>query len=701
MVKQALYVAAVVLLVIAGAFAWDYASFLRSRSVRAQSEGAATTAELRAQLDEVLSRIGNEATQLAERLGRDLGPEDVQRIVRQGALAIPELQGVTACYEPFAFDPDRRLYCPYYDKGTQRWIYVEDSYDYTVEDDPGTAWYVDVRKHGARWVEPYYARAGKDWYVDYGVPFHYGSGPKKGEVRGTITMSFVVRGFKELVHGMALGRTGYGIITSPKGKFLAHPLDGHVGTATLSEVRPNVPEPLGEAFAAMERGESGQIVFHDVEHDDEGLFFYDRIPSSGWGLGVMFFKDDLLNDRHTLDQYTIQLSFVISLVLVCLLATWFARDYLDPIEIGALSLLGSLLLLGNIALVGYLRHSAERTLEPDESPPVVDLDSIDRFVARLHQVADERRDQKLIPVPTGLYVERMEFVDGYNVNLSGRLWQKYPVEIVDKVEPGFRFTQTSPFAEAANIILASRERIAGKEGEQQYVLVAWDFRVTLLMNFDYSEYPLDKRHIDIAIVPMHRRDNLMFVPDLSSYTSTAPSDRIGLSPRVAVPGSQVVASYYSFSIEGYPTDFGVGNKGQFEAVPILRFNVDMRRRLLNEFVTYLIPIIVVLLMMFMLILACRKTNNRQGIIESMAAFFFVLTFSHIDLRSATLSPDLMYMEHFYFVTYTMIVLSTFNLISYTGERPSVFDRNHNRAYKALFFPVFFTLIFAGTVWRFY
>ncbi|MEO0603359.1 MAG: hypothetical protein AAF211_18110, partial [Myxococcota bacterium] len=437
------------------------------------------------------------------------------------------------------------------------------------------------------------------------------------------------------------------------------------------------------------------------EQNDEGLFFYDRIPASGWGIGVMYFKNDLLDDRQALDQHTIRLTLVLSLALVCLLATWFARDYLDPMEIASLSVIGSLLLLGNIVLVGHLRHVAERTPEPGESPAVVDLSAIDRFVTRLHTEADALRRERLVPVPIGIYVERMEFVDGYNLNLSGRLWQKYPKDLVDEVDAGFRFTQTSPFAEAALIELAKREPIDAKEGQTQYVLLGWDFRVTLLMNFDYSAYPLDKRHIDIEIAPLSRSDGTVFVPDLGSYTSTGPSERIGLSPRVQVPGSEVAASYFSFSIEDYPTDFGVGNKGQFESVPSLRFNLDMRRRLINEFVTYLIPIIVVLLMMFMLILACRKTGNRQGIIESMAAFFFVLTFSHIDLRSATLSPDLMYMELFYFATYAMIVLSTFNLISYTADKPSVFDRNGNLAYKALFFPLFFSMIFVGTLWRFY
>ncbi|MEO0600072.1 MAG: hypothetical protein AAF211_01475, partial [Myxococcota bacterium] len=272
MVKYALYATAVLLLVAAGGLGWDYLTFLEERDLAAKVQGAATTAELRTQLDDVLTRIGAEADKLAEQLGNgDHSPEEVLRIVREGSLAVPELQGVTACYEPYAFDPERRLYCPYYDKVTQTWIYVEDSYDYTVEGEAGTAWYTKVRQDGARWVEPYYARAAGGWYVDYGAPFTYRSGPRKGEVRGTITMSFEVRGFKELVHGMALGRTGYGMITSSGGMFLAHPLDANVGTKGLKDLIPTVPEELRAGFEAMLGGETGVLAYDDDEQNDEGL----------------------------------------------------------------------------------------------------------------------------------------------------------------------------------------------------------------------------------------------------------------------------------------------------------------------------------------------------------------------------------------------------------------------------------------------
>lgn len=94
-------------------------------------------------------------------------------------------------------------------------------------------------------------------------------------------------------------------------------------------------------------------------------------------------------------------------------------------------------------------------------------------------------------------------------------------------------------------------------------------------------------------------------------------------------------------------------------------------------------------MVFILLHACTKTAERQGVIESMAAFFFVLIFSHIDLRKEVVTADLIYMEYFYFISYFLLILATFNLITYTKDKSKIFDFNDNQLFKAFFFPIFF------------
>lgn len=106
-------------------------------------------------------------------------------------------------------------------------------------------------------------------------------------------------------------------------------------------------------------------------------------------------------------------------------------------------------------------------------------------------------------------------------------------------------------------------------------------------------------------------------------------------------------------------------------------------------------------LIYILTLASEKTEARQGIIESMAAFFFVLIFSHIDLRKDVVTPDLIYIEYFYFTTYLMIILSTANLIAYTKSQTSLFDFNENQIYRTVYFPIFLAIILVITLWKFY
>ena len=702
MIKKILYLVAILLFLVLSYMVYDYFAFTKYRNQLAHDKGLETTLDLRKQVNDILSKISAEGGRLAELFGsNEYSAEEIEKIIKESALSIQEIQGVTACYEPDAFSSSQRLYCPYYNKGSRSYIQVEDSYDYSVIG-KGTAWYTSVRDNGAKWVEPYFANAAQDWYVDYGIPFYYSSGAKKGKIRGTITMSFVCSGFKNLIHGLSLGKTGYGIITSTGGTFLAHPTNEYIGTVNLdSLIGQEKNQELVGVYQAILEGKTGDVEFYDKTQEDQTLFFYDKIPTSDWGIGLLFYKNDLLGDTTELNRRYIKIALVLSAFFLILLAIYFNKDFLNEREIWVLSVLGSILLLVNIVLIGYLQHSSNQSHSTNKSPPLTDVASLNSFVEQQHARSETLKLPKSIPVPTGIYIQRMEFEDSYNLNVGGTIWQKYPLDFVDKIKVGFRLPQISPFAEASYIEESYRKEIAPKEDENGFLLVGWDFRVTLRLNFKYGNFPLDKRHINIEILPLDNNDHLIFTPDLASYNYTNPSKKSGINNRIEISGSEVLASYFNYSIESYDADFGYGTKEIFEKVPVLHYNVQLRRKLLNAFVTYLIPIFVVLFMMFILIISTSKSVEKQGIIESMAAFAFVLVFSHIDMRKEIVTADLIYIEYFYFATYLLIVISTYNLVTYAKVNSKNFDFNDNQIFKAVFFPIFYILILIVTLVKFY
>ena len=704
MLKKTLHLIGLILLILLGWVIYDFSVFSAERTERIQAQATATTVQLRDEIGSLLTRVTDEGQRLAKLFGEnDYSSDEIRNLLKESSLSIAEIQGVTAAFEPFAFDKKTKLYSPYYDKGSQSFIQVEDSYDYSKAGSSKTAWYTEVRDKGMRWVEPYYGAAAANWYVDLGVPFNYATGPKSGKVRGTITVSFLCKDFGKLIHQISLGRTGYGIITTPKGIFLAHPDPDLVGKTSLNEwvSASKHPRDFNLACEKLLAGETGLVDYRDDEDHERAIFCYDQIPESGWGIGMSFLESDLLSDQRSVTRRYIHVSILGSLLLVCVLAIVYSFDDLDYTEIWRLSAISTVLLAANIVLIGRLEHQSERPKNEHVSYPISDYSTLQSFVQKQHERSEELKRTAAVSIPTGIHIQRMDFQDSYNLNIGGTIWQRLPRDADSEVTPGITFPQTSPFAEASLIEESYRREFDGKEGEEGYLLIGWNYRVTLQLNFEYSDFPFDKRQIDIEISPADTAGQVMLVPDLSSYRQTNPSSLPGMGDSIVLSGNEITESYFNFSTEQSSTDFGFGAELGRNRVPVLHFNVYLRRNLLNVSVTYLIPIAVALMMIFILLLACRKTTERQGIIESMAAFIFVLIFSHIDLRKEVVTGELIYLEYFYFITYAMVLLTTFNLIAYTLNKTKLFDFNENQVFKAIYFPLFFFAVLVVTLVKFY
>ncbi|RKQ69187.1 cache domain-containing protein [Litorimonas taeanensis] len=693
------------LLLTAGFLAFNvisYGRYVKSQETQAIETGEAITASLKTDIETLLHTVKAAGDELGQKFGEsEFTDAEVKDLIRQVALDYPEIRGVTACYEKYAFSETQALYCPYYNKSSQSYLDVGDSYDYTVKRD-GTAWYTDVVEFGEAWANPYYGAAAGEWFVDYGVPFYYASGPKKGQIRGIIDFSLEVGDFKRIVHGLTVGKAGYGFITSKNGSFITHPNADFVGTQTVQSLLAEENRPrLKAAYQGIIDKKSGYSEFFDAEHNDHSLIFYDQLEIADFGMGMVFFKRDMMDDQRQRNRRYIKMFLTFSVLCVLAITLYFGRDVLDAMEIEVISLLATLLLIANVVFIGFLQHGSVGSLGAAESPPVIDTSSLEAYVSRQNSRAEALKIDPPIVVPTGIYVERIDFIDSYNVNFGGVVWQKYPLDMSDEIEVGIRFPQTSPFAEASYIEEAYRESVKGKEGEAGYLLVGFDYRVTLRLNLKYADFPFDKRHLDIQITPKSQNDNLIFVPDLNSYDFTSPTKLAGLNPDIVMSGNEITRSYFNFSTKSYDFNMGYGSKAFLENTSILHYNVHIKRLLLNAFVTYLIPIFVALCLIYILIMACGKTEARQGIIESMAAFFFVLIFSHIDLRKDIVTADVIFMEYFYFATYFMIVASTLNLMFYTKNKTSLFDFNDNQIYRAVYFPIFFAILLTAMLVKFY
>ena len=701
MIKKVLYTLAILLFVLFSFLLVDYFRFMAAQEQQLLEKGKQNSTVLRDQVNAMLQNTMKEGYNLVDSISKNTyTKEALELLIKNATLKTQGALGVTVGFEPYGFDGITKFYCPYYDENKNAVLQIQDIYDYRDPSLSNAKWYTNIAKNQkAAWVEPYYAHGAKALVGDYGIPFYYTSGEQKGQLRGTVTMSISLRGFKKMIHKLSLGKAGFGFVNSPKGVILAHPNEAYIGNKTIHAFIKEEPNPeLKKAYQSLLDGQSDMLRYKDASSKEEKLFFYDQVTAASWGIGVVFFKNDMIPVDTLLKRKYIHLAIVLGLLAFVLLAIYYTRDFLSISEIWYLSYFSVAVLIAIAVLVGYLQHSFPDVVDMEEDP-MITLSEVANFVDDENNIAAINKNTPWVEVPTGIYIDELEFEDEYNINISGLIWQRFDTLTVKKYTPGFRFPQVSPFAEASYIEETTRHY------EKDKVLIHYEFRSTVRLPLDYSDYPFDKRNIHLEIEPLDFKDRLLLIPDLHSYDNTAPSKKSGINTEIELPGDKILESYFSYIKKHFTTDFGYIKRDYYNSVPVLQYNIKIRRVLITSFVTYLIPVFVTLIMIFIMIKATRKPKKKDvdggGIVQGMAAFFFVLIFSHIDLRKDIVTGDLIYMEYFYFVSYAMIILATYNLITYTRIAHRIFDYKDNIIVRAIYWPTFFLMVLLITLFKFY
>src|ERR671917_577422 len=158
-------------------------------------------------------------------------------------------------------------------------------------------------------------------------------------------------------------------------------------------------------------------------------------------------------------------------------------------SVSALISLGCLIAVGTMWVRAY-------TAGPAPAPAdtvVTSQDEVTRYLAAL-MPAPERGSEPPVFIPTGLYIESLQFKGPYSVQVSGYVWQRYandlPKDLVPKAPDDTGFVM--PEAQYARFFKVYQAQQGNEE------LIGWSFFATLREQFDYREYPLDRQQIWIA-----------------------------------------------------------------------------------------------------------------------------------------------------------------------------------------------------------
>ena len=149
-------------------------------------------------------------------------------------------------------------------------------------------------------------------------------------------------------------------------------------------------------------------------------------------------------------------------------------------------LLSLLLSLTGIFVIGLKWHQAIHVQRDIENLLNSEAD-LDRIMSQ-HDTIEFRRNKDPVRIPTGLFIQSLDFKDSNDVNITGFIWQKYPKEYpkdMQEVQKGVFFPEQ----------VYSQDTIVKKMYEyedesRRHVLIGWYFDVTARQYFDYSRYPL-------------------------------------------------------------------------------------------------------------------------------------------------------------------------------------------------------------------
>ena len=164
-----------------------------------------------------------------------------------------------------------------------------------------------------------------------------------------------------------------------------------------------------------------------------------------------------------------------------------------------------------------------------------------------------------------------------------------------------------------------------------------------------------------------------------------------------------VASVFSLTNAKIRGDLGSEYLAEFDSNPTFQFEIKSRIPFLNALIKQIIPILLISLMMFLLLFSLRKKDGEVKSIgiETVAGLLFILVLSHIDFRQTIFSPEVTYLETFYFVIYIMMAGISVSIVFVDLERTNYLTRNNLSVIKLNYWPFFFFSILLITLSIFY
>ncbi len=335
-----------------------------------------------------------------------------------------------------------------------------------------------------------------------------------------------------------------------------------------------------------------------------------------------------------------------------------------------------------IAFTGvWLLVGAEVHTEPGIGTEVTTGDEVDDVLGSAADAAYQ--------VPTGVYVQSLEFLSANNVQLTGYVWQTWDASIPPEVTRGF------VLPEAIEEAYESREayREVNQDGSET---IGWYFHAIVRQQFDYRQYPFDRQDVWLRLWHADLAGNVILTPDFAAYADIDPGALPGLMQDFVYEGWDPEFTGFSIADSGFNTSFGLDRPVIPETRPDLYYNVGLQRNFQGPLLDHLLALLVVALLLFATVRLTTMDEDHQrrrgnlvfDVLGFCAALMFIVILAHNGIRGSVSPDQIAYMEMFPFLLYISILLVAMNAILLTSSHPPrLISYRDNIVARLLYWPL--------------
>lgn len=301
-----------------------------------------------------------------------------------------------------------------------------------------------------------------------------------------------------------------------------------------------------------------------------------------------------------------------------------------------------------------------------------------------------------IYIPTGVFIQSIEFVTSYNVRVTGYIWQHYSSQVPAEVLRGVILPESEKQE------LREMYRLQQEDGE----LIGWYFVGTFRETFDYSRYPFDRQEVRVRLWPADFVRNIVLVPDFITYRDLTPASKPGIEQSFVLEGWQLERAFFGYKTFDYNTGFGLTNYAGQDDFPELNFNVAIRRDVLTPLLTQAVAPLTILILVFVTFLFFSADKERRGefglswtgVIGTWSAFFFATLVAQGALRGQVRSDSFVYLESLHILLYPLIVaVAAMTTLLVAAPRFHAIQYDDNLIAKLLYWPLVLLVLLGVTV----